>query len=96
MNDLTTNEMLLVIPQLGEIDCTYHEAIDGGVDYGRPSSGFVIYDPDDDGMFEAGYESTFDTGDGWDSMYDEIGMYPTYAAAVKACYDTYMEWREDS
>jgi len=61
---------------------TCDEAIDGGSSP-MPSSGFKLY-PMDDGRYELHYISNFNTGDGWDSDAQELGVFNTVRAGITA------------
>ena len=81
----TIQEMLDYLPCYGDLDLGYSEAIDGGYNYGRPSSGYRFFERES-GECHVSYEETFDTGDGWDSMDYSYGTYPTKQLAILSVY----------
>ena len=79
------------VPVAGEHSLSYHEAIDGAVNYGRPSGGFAVRQTDKGWMLEL--MSSFDTGDGWDSFEEELGVFPDEKSAWEYAVAEYEEWR---
>jgi hypothetical protein len=79
------------IPVAGEESLSYHEAIDGGVNYGRPSSGFSVHYFD--GLWRLEFVNSFDTGDGWDSFEENLGEFPDEKSAWEYALAEYNTWK---